>query len=74
MENKPLGLFSDILIEKYDIPIGFEGLQLDKDHNDYNFEINAPFKPIRIAERRYYGNQVTAVVLRQIKEDIFYYG
>lgn len=41
-EKQPLGIVFRYLMENYDIPIGFEWSLLDKDHNDYNFDINLP--------------------------------
>jgi len=42
MDKQPLGLVIRYLMEKYDIPIGFEQATLDREHNDYNFDTNTP--------------------------------
>ncbi|MBS1798009.1 MAG: hypothetical protein JSS81_29585 [Acidobacteria bacterium] len=42
MEKQPLGLIFRYLMEKYDIPIGFEESALDKYHSEYFFDTNMP--------------------------------
>lgn len=41
-ENESLGTIFRDLIEKYDVPIGFEESSLDAKHSDYLFEVNLP--------------------------------
>jgi hypothetical protein len=43
MDHQPLGKVFRTLIVKYNIAIGFEESTLDKDHNDYEFEVNLPY-------------------------------
>lgn len=42
MEGRPLGDVFRYLMEKYDIPIGFEESVLDRESAEYEFESNAP--------------------------------
>lgn len=40
MEAQPLGTVFEYLMEKYDVPIGFEESDLDREHSDFYFETN----------------------------------
>ncbi len=42
MEAQPLGVVFRYLMEKYDIPIGFEQSVPDRSHSDYAFQTNLP--------------------------------
>jgi hypothetical protein len=45
MEQQPLGVVFKYLMEKYDIPIGFEQSTLDRELPDYEFHANLPGQP-----------------------------
>ncbi len=42
MDKQPLGVVFRYLMEKYDIPIGFEESILDRNQTDFNFQTNLP--------------------------------
>lgn len=42
LDNQPLAVVMQSLMEKYDVAIGFEESKLDRLHNDYDFEVNMP--------------------------------
>ena len=48
MDKQPLGVIFRHLIKDYDVAIGFEESILDRNHNDYDFEIFVPY----VKERR----------------------
>jgi hypothetical protein len=42
MERQPLGVIFRVLMERYDVAIGFEESSLDRSHNEYDFDTNLP--------------------------------
>ncbi|HKQ51447.1 MAG TPA: hypothetical protein VJT74_03705 [Pyrinomonadaceae bacterium] len=78
MESRPIGVVFKYLMEKYDIPIGFEESTLDRASPDFEFYANLPTGPkikIKDADGKvkvipFYGRRVFRALIRPITIDV----